>query len=403
VIFWSLVICHLAFLTGCGDDQANSPVIASGFIEGEEVRIASEVGGTIAEIAVSEGDEVEAGQVLVRLDDALLQTRRGEALAAVTAAEANLARVRAGARSAELSAARAVLAEAQARRDGALTALEHARRELRNPQELNSLIVEAETQVALAEQEVERARADVGRAEFLYEVYADGDGDAERTRSLEVEAARAALEGAQARMEGALRYLSMLNAIRDEPLELEAQVHAAEAEFNAAEAVVAVAQASVEELEAGSTPEEIELAQAQLHQARASLTLIEAQMAQLTITSPITGMVTSRSTHAGETAAPGTTLLTLANLDQVTLVIYVPEAQVGHVRVGQPVEVAADSFPERAFVGTVTTIAGEAEFTPRNVQTREERVNLVFAVKVVIPNPDHALKPGMTADAVIRP
>jgi len=87
----------------------------------------------------------------------------------------------------------------------------------------------------------------------------------------------------------------------------------------------------------------------------------------------------------------------------VTLVIYIPENRIGQVQVGQEVEVQVDSFPGRVFVGQVQNIAGEAEFTPRNVQTQEERVNLVFAVKVRIPNPDGALKPGMPADATVRP
>jgi len=105
--------------------------------------------------------------------------------------------------------------------------------------------------------------------------------------------------------------------------------------------------------------------------------------------------------HKGELATPGIPLITLADLDQVILTVYVPESRLGQVRVGQRVEVRVDSFPDRVFIGRVVTIATEAEFIPRNIQTREERVNMVFAVKVVIPNPDHALKPGMPADAVI--
>jgi multidrug resistance efflux pump len=106
--------------------------------------------------------------------------------------------------------------------------------------------------------------------------------------------------------------------------------------------------------------------------------------------------------HVGELAAPGIALITLADLDQVTLTVYVPENRLGYIQIGQAVEVAVDSFPDRVFVGRVTRIANEAEFTPRNVQTEEERVNMVFAVEVSIPNPDHALKPGMPADAVIQ-
>jgi HlyD family secretion protein len=115
------------------------------------------------------------------------------------------------------------------------------------------------------------------------------------------------------------------------------------------------------------------------------------------------GVVTSRSVQAGETATAGMPLLTIANLDEVKLVIYVPETRVGQVSLGERVEVRVDSFPGRVFVGEVANIAGEAEFTPRNVQTQEERVNLVFAVKVSIPNPSQELKLGMPADATIQP
>ncbi|MCX8066483.1 MAG: efflux RND transporter periplasmic adaptor subunit [Anaerolineae bacterium] len=378
-------------LLACSAERGNGPLSASGFVEGTEVRIAPEVGGRVAEVLVDEGDEVIVGQVLVRLDDALMRTRRGEAEAAVAAARANLARVRAGARPAEIAAARAALAQAEAEREGARRALENAQQAFRNPQDLNLQIAEAQTQVRLAEQEVERARAELGAAESRY-----GPDDF-RTR-----AARAALEAAQAKLDGAQRYLEVLQSTRERPLALLAQVHAAEARYRAAEAAVEAARAALEKLEAGPTPEEVALAEAQLHQAEAALALIDAQLAQLTLVSPITGTVATRSVHPGETVAPGTTLLTLTNLDEVKLVLYISESQIGRIQVGQRVEVTVDSFPGRIFVGHVASIGSEAEFTPRSVQTREERVNLVFAVRVVIPNPDHALKPGMPADAVFR-
>ena len=389
-------------LTGCNETSEDGAITASGFIEGEEILVASEVSGRVAEITVSEGDPVEPGQPLVVLDDALLLTERSEAAAAVAAAAANLARVEAGPRPAELAAVRAARLQAEAEQEGALNALENAQQAVENPQELNAQIVEAETQVALAEQDLEMAEADLNETEILYSVYAEQGGDVERTWSLQLDAARAAMDAAQARLEGAQRYLNTLYATRQNPLTQIADLHRRETEAAMAEAAVAEAQAVVEELEAGPTSEEIAVPQAQLHQAEAALALIDARLGQLRLTSPMTGSVSSRSIHEGETASAGSTLLTLVNLDQVTLVIYIPENLIGRLQVGQPVEVSVDSFPSRVFVGQVTTIAREAEFTPRNVQTQEERVNLVFAVQVVIPNPNHLLKPGMPADAVIR-
>jgi len=128
---------------------------------------------------------------------------------------------------------------------------------------------------------------------------------------------------------------------------------------------------------------------------------VQTQIDMLTLTSPIDGIVTSRSVQAGEAALPGAALMTIANLDEVKLTIYVPEADLGKVYLGQEVEVQVDSYPGEVFGGTVSYISQRAEFTPQNVQTEKERVNMVFAVRVRLPNPGHRLRPGMPADAVM--
>jgi multidrug resistance efflux pump len=169
-----------------------------------------------------------------------------------------------------------------------------------------------------------------------------------------------------------------------------------------AAAGVGVAKATLEELEAGPTAEEVAVAKAQVAQATAASAALDAQLEKMTLRSPIDGLVTSRSAHVGEAALTGATLLTIANLDQVKLTIYVPEDELNRVYLGQEVEVQVDSFPGRVFTGTVSYISSQAEFTPKNVQTEKERVNMVFAVRVSLHNPGHLLKPGMPADAVIR-
>ncbi len=397
-----LLVLSLALLSGCGNEaSADGPITASGFIEGEEVVVASEVSGRIVEMLVERGDDVEAGDVLVRLDDAVLQSQRTEAQAGVSAAEAHLARVLSGARAEEIAVARAALSQAQSQQDGAAEAVVNAREAISNPLSLDAEIVSARTQVRLAEQDVEMAEANLAETELKHGVYAEQGGDVERTWDLQLRASRAALAQAQAKLQGARNYLGALLAMRENPLSLQAQLHGAETQSHLAEAGVKAAQAALDELEAGATAEEIATAEAQVRQAEAAVRLIDAQITRLTLTAPMGGIVTSRSSKAGETATAGLPLLTIANLTDVKLTIYIPETRVGHVRVGQQVEVQVDSFPERVFLGEITSIAGEAEFTPRNVQTQEERVNLVFAVKVQIPNPDDLLKPGMPADATI--
>jgi len=196
--------------------------------------------------------------------------------------------------------------------------------------------------------------------------------------------------------------LEHLLAMKEKPLVANAQVNAAWAEYRAAQGAVAMAQARLAALQAGPTKEEVAVAQAEVARAEAALGTLEVQLEKLTLRSPISGLVTGRTVQVGEMAVPGASLMTVANLDEVTLKVYIPEDEIGRVKVGQAVEVSVDSFPGKVFEGRVSYIASQAEFTPKNVQTQKERVNMVFAVKVKVPNPNHELKPGMPADAVIN-
>ena len=399
------ILCLIATLLagGCGatESETGAGLTASGFIEGEEVTVASEIQGLIADITVDRGDRVNQGKVVVELDDAALRGQRGEARAAVAAAEANLDRVLAGSRAEEIAAANAALSEARANRDGAEQAVINAREVISNPMALDAQIDEARSQIQLAEQNVELKEAELEETKIERGIYVGRGGDVARTWDLQLRAAEAALNQAEAELAGARAYLGQLLAMRQNPLDLKAKLHQEEAEYEQADAAVREARARVDELRAGPTEEEVALAEAQVRQAEAGLGLIEARLDQLTLRAPMDGTVGTRSAQVGETATAGKPLLTIVNLDDVTLVLYIPENRIGQVQIGQRVEVTVDSFPGRVYVGRIESIAGEAEFTPRNVQTKEERVNLVFAVDVTIPNPEHELKPGMPAEATI--
>jgi len=398
---------------------------ASGFIEAEEVAIAPELGGRVVELLVDEGEDVAAGQVLVQLDGALLEAQIEAAQAALDIAQAGLAQARAGARPEQIRQAEAALAQAEAGRDGAYQAWQDTVAIRDDPQELDAQIALARAQVAAAEAALAQATALKDAAEIAHDAYWDGleamDKAKEELKDIP-KPLRPSLPGlqmgfhlipnaywkawvgvntAQVGLDGARAALRDLYAMRDNPQEMTAQVAAAEAQYRAAEAAVQMAQAQLDALRAGATAEEIAVVEAQVEQAQAALGGLALLRDKLTIVAPVGGQVLERGSHEGELAAPGATLLTLGDLDEVTLTIYVPEDRLGQVLVGQPVEVRVDSFPERTFTGTVVAIANEAEFTPRNVQTQEERVNMVFAIDVRIPNPDHALKPGLPADAVI--
>lgn len=389
-----------------GVEEAADSLIASGSMEGESVSIVSEFGGQIIGLFASEGEQVEAGQVLVQLDDSLLRAQMVQAEAAVAAAEANLASVQAGTHPAEVLAARAMLRQAIAERNAARTAWEDLQAILDSPQEIEARLVEARTAVEMAAVQIEQAEAQLASALAERDQYrAQGSLEEKKLyaiHSYNVDASQAALDAAKANKSGAQETVAALEALRDNPIALASQVHSAEARFQVAAAGVGVAAARLDELTAGAMPEEVWVAQAQVTQAEAAFSALQAQIDKMALFAPIEGVVTSRSAHAGEAAIAGATLLTLANLDEVTLTIYVPEDRLNQVYLGQGVEVQVDSFPGRVFTGTVSYISQQAEFTPRNVQTQEERVNMVFAVKVRLQNPEHLLKPGMPADAVIR-
>ncbi len=127
--------------------------------------------------------------------------------------------------------------------------------------------------------------------------------------------------------------------------------------------------------------------------------IVQAQVSRLELHAPLSGTVQKRIAHRGEVVAPGTPILTVADPAELKLTLYVVEAEMGRVFVGQRVSVHADGSGDRSFGGTVRTIATRAEFTPRNVQTQKDRHNLVFGVTVRVPNPDGALKAGLPVDA----
>lgn len=208
-----------------------------------------------------------------------------------------------------------------------------------------------------------------------------------------VNAAIAQKEGLEAKLADLYRQRANPQAMQtraDEALSAQAQV----------EAQVALAQVQVEALEAGATPEQIAAIEARVDQARSGLASLLRQREMYALVAPIDGVVVDVIMRPGEVAAAGATLLTIADLNKLTLTVYVPQNQLGQVHLDQPVQITVNSFPGRVFEGHVSRIADRAEFTPRNVATQEERVNLVFAVEITVHNEDGALKMGMPADVV---
>jgi HlyD family secretion protein len=154
-------------------------------------------------------------------------------------------------------------------------------------------------------------------------------------------------------------------------------------------------------VQAGSRRETINAARAQTVEAQAGAEAARVALEDLEVKTPIDGVVTRKHAEAGETVAAGRPVVTVTDISKPWVRVYVPEHQIGKVRVGAPAKIRIDTFPGRDFIGRVSYVAAQAEFTPKNVQTQEERVKLVFAVNVTAENPEGILKPGMPADVFI--
>lgn len=441
-------------LTGLA--EASDGSTASGFIEAEDISVAAELQGRIARLAAKEGDFVQAGQVLVELDTDLLDAEVQQAQAKIGTAKAQLAKIEAGVRPEEIAKAEASVTQAEANAEAARMLWQDTITLRDNPQELDIQINAAQTNLKLAELRVEQTIPSKDAAVALNDLQAQQVKIIEEGRNinlklpqdmhdlsipsnveLEEDLQGAApgdkirahyelpegtkrqaytnwnlattdewqrwvdLNTAQADRVDAETTLNDLITLRNDPQAAQIKVAQAEAAYQTAQAQVEVAQAQVEILKAGARSEQIAIAQAQVKQAEASLAALQVQRDQHTLVAPLDAWVVEQPAHEGEMTTPGATLISLADLNNLTLTVYVAEPNIGQVSLGQTVQVYVDAFPSQAFTGHIIFISDKAEFTPKNIQTKEERANLVFAVKIKLDNPDQQLKPGMPADAVL--
>ena len=409
---------------------------ASGVVEAVEVVVIAEVSGRVKDITFEEGEFIQTGQVLVRMEDDLLLAQLHQAEAALATARANydLTAATSGindvqrealiaAAAMELTAAEKALADlyenhavmasqAQLILANAQDELDDAEYRWRVRQEGNrasqDTIAAAEANLVLADREVDTAQKafnrlsgkpsdDPHRAVALSNLVAAKNHRDDILRQLNwytgspTEIDQAILDAevaiAQAQVEKALLDWNTLKQGPD-PEELAL----AESRVNNARAQLAAAQAE------NPTEEQLAVSQALIDTAAANLELVQVQVDKSVIAAPVPGVVLSRNVEVGESVGPGSTLLVIGQLEDLTLTVYVPEDQYGRINLGDKTVVTSDSFPDTSFQARVVRIADEAEFTPRNVQTEEGRRTTVFAVKLKVDDPEGMLKPGMPVD-----
>ena len=345
---------------------------ANGRIEGDRVTVSSKFPGRIAELAAREGDDVTTGQKLIQLDDKQVLARVDQAEQAVAACEARI------------NAAHANVASLDAQIQAARSTLDVFRKEV--PLSISSAeanLAHAQALTASAVSDEKHARDDYERHQKLIDINAVAEHEYEEMW-LAWTKARNELTIAEAAEIKAKQLLAESNLGEDRIRSKEDDIQALVAQRAAAVAIEAECVAL-------------------RSQAEAALAEQRSVLDDLTIIAPSRGIITTRTADKGEVVAAGAALFNLVNLDQLYLKVYIPEPNIGQVRIGLPARIYTDAFPDRPFDATVRYIASRAEFTPKEVQTPDERVKLVYAVKLYLDdNPDHCLTPGMPADAVIR-
>jgi HlyD family secretion protein len=219
-------------------------------------------------------------------------------------------------------------------------------------------------------------------------------------REEDLDVTQIALEFAQTLEESAAQALEDAREFAPEVVKDE-QVALAQAALDQAQAEVDLAQANLSALQKGASESEISVVEALVEAAEADVLNQRSQLESQTITAPFEGVILETFLLPGEFSLPGQPLLALADLDMLEVRVYIPEADLGWAELGDEVKVSVDAYPDRAFRGEVVHIADQAEFTPRNVQTPEERVILVYQVRIRVANPEGALKPGLPAEITL--
>ncbi len=370
-------------LSSCGLWQhgERNKIVLSGNIELTQINVAFKTAGKLIELPIDEGVEVKKDTLIARLDAAQLQHQRERDSATLTLAETQLVQ-----QNTAVAYQRSALAADVDMRRAALKQAETHLAELlagSRSQEIGAARAAAEdarTQYILATQDWERAQT-------LYknDDISTSQRDQFKTR---FDATAAALKRAEDQL------ALVVEGPRKEDIDAaRAQVEQAQANLRLSEAT---------RLDLKRKEQEIESRRAQIHQARAQLAITDSQLDDAVVLSPVNGVVLVKSAEVGEILAPGTTVATLGEMDKPWLRGYINETDLGRVKYGAKVKVTTDSAPGKIYWGRISFISSEAEFTPKQIQTQEERVRLVYRIKIEIDNPQHELKLNMPADAEIQ-
>jgi len=361
--------------------SANANVLqVSGNLELTQVDLSFKTSGRIIELTVREGEWVKKGQVIARLDAAQLEQQKARDAAAVSGAQSQLQQLQtsieyqAATIDSDISTRRAELAQAQARLDELMAGS--------RPQEVQ----QSQSAVADAKAWNDQARSDWERAQALFA--------REDISKSQYDQARAKLDSTAAQLRQAQERLGL---VQEGPRKEE--IAGARAQVARAQAAVQTAEAN--RIELRRKKEELAARKSEIDRTRAQVGMTQTQIADATLVSPIDGVVLVKAAEAGEVIAAGSTVVSLGDLTHPWLRAYINETDLGRIKLGSKVQLSTDSFKGKTYEGHISFISSEAEFTPKQIQTKEERVKLVYRIKIDVDNSHQELKNNMPVDGEI--
>lgn len=367
-----LLIVFGVALTGMylKNEPVKTEILLSGTIEAQEIQVGSKIGGRVSEVLVQEGQVVKAGTPLVRFDISTLLAEEKQYQARVLQAEAQLKKLQNGYRREEIAQAQANVSAQKAQ----LEALQNGPR----PQEISQI----KEQLVGLKGQLEHDKTTLERLELLYK-----EGYASKQSRDDAEAKVVVDESSYKSL---LQQLSLLEAgTRSE------DIHAAKERYYQAEA-------NLKLLQTGSRSEDIQDANARLAEVNALIETLKTQIKEGEVLAPVNSQIDLLSVRVGDLVLANNPIAKMLETDQIRVRVYVPEPELGNVYVGQKATIFVDTFPNKPFNGEVEQISAKAEFTPRNVQNRDDRAHQVFAIKIHIDNKEGLLKAGMAADVKLQ-
>jgi len=399
------VLSQARALAGQTPLETPSALRLYGVLEATETHAMSEIPGRVTAVLVEEGEMVGAGARLVELDATQVEAEIAAANQALETARAVRDAAAAPPDETVVAVADSAVTAAETRLANAQRTLAQAQTDLDEPLALDAQINQTVALLPAAQAGIDRAQANVSQIDVLLEqARTDGSREGKFTASMLEKrkvAAAAEVEAAQARLQGLRRTLTLLRGMKKEPIALEAQVHQAEQGVKLAEAALAVTRAERDVAAEPPAPATIAVAEAQVQKAEAALALAQWRAERLQVVAPASGRVLNRLIEPGETISPGQPLFTIAALDVMELRVYVAERDLHRIQVGDDLSVQTPLLPGQTLTATIFYIAPEAQFRPNNVLNPDDRGDMVFLVKLRLPNPDGVLKPGMPADVLL--